>query len=361
MKIAIITGNTSPNSGLGRFSKEVVQELRNQGEEIVVLSESGDSDINIESHTKIGSIFRNLITARKAVRKINVVHALDAWPFAIYGLFAVIGTQKKLYISSVGTYSVPPRHFSLKRFLMRSAYRRASHIFCISAYTQKRISERLPFKCSMSVVYLATTPLPKSDAHAISDIRVRYHITPDMRVVLTVGGIKDRKGQLDTLRAVIEVREKRPDLVYVIVGDISDSAYIDEIKKEAKKHDAENAYRIVSNASSDKELAAWYSIADVFALTSNTKGNHFEGFGLVFLEAAHFGVPGVGTTDCGIEDAIINNETGLLVAQRDTHAIALAILKILSNHQLFSMKVRTFASKFSWQATVERYRSVYYN
>jgi len=361
MKIAIITGSTSPNSGLGRFSKEVIQELRNQGEEVVVLSESGDRDITIESHTKIYSIFRNLITARKAVRKINIVHALDAWPFAVYGLFAVIGTQKKLYISGIGTYSVPPKHFSLKRFLMLSAYRRANHIFCISAYTKKRISGELPFRCPMSIVHLATTPLPKSDAHAISDIRVRYRITPNMRVVLTVGGIKDRKGQLDTLRAVIEARKKCPDLVYIIVGDISDSAYVDEIKEEAKKHDAENAYHIISNVSSDKELSVWYSIADVFALTSNTKGNHFEGFGLVFLEAAHFGIPGVGTTDCGIEDAIIDNETGLLVAQRDTHAIALAILKILSNHQRFSAKARTFALKFSWQATVEGYRSVYYN
>ncbi len=361
MKILIITGTTEPTSGLGRYSSEIIKEMRRQGEHVFVVSESGDRDIPLQPRHGWTSIIKNIWNVRTAARSVDVVHALDVWPFAIYGFFAVIGTRKPFYISGVGTYSVPPKSFSLKRFLMLAAYWRTQHVFCISAYAHKRIVERIPFACTMSVVHLATTPIRAADIHIVSGLRSRYHVTSDTYVVLTVGGIKDRKGQLDTFRAVIEARKTYPKLVYIIIGDESDITYVNKIKEVAKKHNAEDAFRIISDASSDKELSAWYSIANVFALTSNTVGDHFEGFGLVFLEAAYFGVPSVGTTGCGIEDAIVNNETGLLVAQRDDSAIAGAILKILADHEKFSLKVHDFAENFSWKVTVEKYRIVYYN
>lgn len=359
MKTLVITGTTEPNSGLGRYSRQIIQGLRERGEDILVLAGAGERDSAIELNSRLSSFVKNIYRARREARKVDQVHAFDAWPFSIYAYGAVLGTGKPLYINGVGTYSIPPEKTSIKRFLMLHAYKYARKIPCISTYTMKRIQERLPFPIAASVIHLATTRLGMPDPRVVSDIRAQYMVPESAKIILTVGEIKDRKGQLDTLRAVLSLRKKRLNTIYVLVGGANDIEYIDKIKKESAED--ESAYRIISNASSDKQLAAWYSMADVFALASNNSGDHFEGFGLVFLEAAQFGVPGVGTRGCGIEDAIQDGYSGILVPQRDPAAIANAIEEILSNRERFSKGALTFSSGFSWSKTIDGYLDLYYN
>ncbi len=359
-KVGVITGNISPTSGLGRYSREVVHELTRQGESVSVFSESEVSDVLLGGHKKVLSMLRNLILVRGNMKQIDIVHALDVWPFAIYGLLGVLGTKKKFYINGVGTYSIPPARFSIKRLLMLAAYRRSQHVFCISEYTRSRIVERVPFPLSVSVVHLAATLLPKPSPKVTLEVMSRHNIPVNAKVILTVGGIKDRKGQLDTLRGVIKARRSTPDLMYVIVGDSTDSTYLRTLEEEARKYDADDSYRIVTDASSDEDLSVWYTRASIFALTSNNSREHFEGFGLVFLEAAQFGVPCIGTKGCGIEDAIANGETGILVPQRDPESIEVAIEQILSHRSKYSVAARNFFQKFSWAKTVVKYPSIYY-
>lgn len=360
MNILIITKTTQPNSGWGRYSKEVVRELRAQGETVVVLAESGERNASLRPGHGPLSLLLNSYKARAAARSADIVHALDAWPLSIYGLFAVLGTRRKqLYINGVGTYSVPPKRISLKRFLMRAAYRRSKHVFCISAYTQMRIRQQLPFTCPLSVVTLGATKLPQPDADTLAEVRRRHRIEPDAEIVLTVGEIKDRKGQLDTFRAILDLRKARPKLVYVMLGNDGDPLYIEAIKQAAAEAHAQDAYRIVTDASSDMLLAAWFAMADIFVLASNNEGDHFEGFGLVFLEAGQFGVPGIGTKNCGIEDAIVDGVTGMLVPQRDSRAIEVAIETVMKKRGEFGTAARAFSETFSWQKTVEAYRCAY--
>jgi phosphatidyl-myo-inositol dimannoside synthase len=357
MSILVITGTTAPQSGLGRYSKEVIDELRRQGEEVTVLAIAGQREVSLEQTTGVMALIRNAFRARRASRGVKIVHAFDAWPFALYGLYAVLGSKKKLFINGVGTYSVPPPRFGFKRALLLAAYRKARHIFFISAYTQKRVCERLPFVPPRSIVHLATTSLPDPNIDATS-LKEKYGISRAARVILTVGEVKDRKGQLDTLKAVLKLRETRPELVYVVVGEAPKTGYVDALIGEASTDPG--ALVIVRDASGDADLSAWYQAADVFVLSSNKEDDHFEGFGLVFLEAAQFGVPGVGTKECGIEDAIEDKVSGVLVPQRDSRLIAAAIEIILADRERFSDGARAFAKKFSWHMTVEAYRAIYY-
>lgn len=361
MKTLIITGTTEPNSGLGRYSREIIEGMRGRGEAIFVLAGTGERDNTIKLRGNAIDFLRNAYRARREARKVDQVHAFDAWPFAIYGYFAVLGTGKPLYINGVGTYSIPPKKPGIKRLFMWLAYKRAHRVLCISSYTLEKIQERLPFPVPAIVIYLATTRLSMPSSTLVSSIRARYNLAGSAKVALTVGEIKDRKGQLDTLRAVLALRKRGVNIIYVLVGGINDIAYIDEIKTEAKTQNDEQAYRIIPDVDSDEQLAAWYSIADIFVLASNNSGDHFEGFGLVFLEADQFGVPGVGTRDCGIQDAVRDGYSGLLVPQRNPVAISDAIEEILANRQRFSKGALAFSSEFSWSKTIDGYLSVYYN
>jgi len=100
----------------------------------------------------------------------------------------------------------------------------------------------------------------------------------------------------------------------------------------------------------------------VFALPSLSVGERFEGFGLVFLEASASGLPVIGTTGSGVEEAIIAGETGLLVPQDDPDALAGAIARLLQDEPLrarMGAAGRAYARTQDWSAVAGRVKDVY--
>ena len=81
------------------------------------------------------------------------------------------------------------------------------------------------------------------------------------------------------------------------------------------------AHRIlISGFTQNPELVL--AAADFLCLPS-----HREGFGMVILEAAAFGIPAIGTNIYGISDAIAVGQTGHLVPLEDVQALAEAITR----------------------------------
>jgi glycosyltransferase involved in cell wall biosynthesis len=84
----------------------------------------------------------------------------------------------------------------------------------------------------------------------------------------------------------------------------------------------------------------------------------FEGFGLVILEAMAAGLPVI-TTENSVGPSVITEDVnGYVVPVRDAHAIASAILKLLSKSDLewqkMSENARLAAHAFSWDAYRKR-------
>lgn len=360
MKILVITGNLNQNSGLGRYSLGVVEELGRVGIEHVVLTEKSsgyayEKDLLYPRNSVMG-ILKNLFLVRKQCKNFDIVHALDCWPFGIYGLSAVLGRDKKLFINGVGTYSIPTGSL-LKKTLMSASYRKAKKIFCISRYTEKRIKESSA-NISTEVVHLGAPDVRPLSKEEKEKRELKYDVEGGP-ILLTVGAIKHRKGQLDALRAVNELIDEYPDIQYIMVGTGSDEEYMRRIKDFVKEKKLENNIRIISDAYTDKDLAYFYELCDVFVLTSNNEGVHFEGFGLVMLEAAQFGKPLIGSADCGIEDTIRQGFNGYLVRQEDHLDIAEKIRKAINEKLELGKNSAEFSCEFSWNKTISRYERSY--
>jgi colanic acid/amylovoran biosynthesis glycosyltransferase len=78
------------------------------------------------------------------------------------------------------------------------------------------------------------------------------------------------------------------------------------------------------------------SRASVFCVPSVVAASgDAEGFGMVFIEAQAMGLPVVSTLSGGIPEAVKNGETGLLVAERDSAALAEAILRLMQDAELW--------------------------
>lgn len=201
-----------------------------------------------------------------------------------------------------------------------------------------------------SLMLQGTTKLPDVSPEQIAALRARLNIPADAYPILaTVGEMKERKGQLDTLQALASLKKEFPHSLYIIVGS-NDDEYVGDLREYSEKH--QQAVRITSDLKTDEDLSCLYSIADIFALNSNNHKNHFEGFGLVLLEAAQFGLPAIGSKDCGIEDAIHDGVSGILTGQMDHAAIANAIRTILAKHEEFRAGAHEWYSRFTWEKTV---------
>ena len=101
-----------------------------------------------------------------------------------------------------------------------------------------------------------------------------------------------------------------------------------------------------------------YSGADVLLITSIS-----EGFGLIALEAANYGIPTVSTINGGIEDFIINGVNGFLVDSKAT-VIAKQISSLMLNQDYFlKMQMsahKTLLSEFRLDQFVKKHEDIYF-
>ena len=86
----------------------------------------------------------------------------------------------------------------------------------------------------------------------------------------------------------------------------------------------------------DHELHAYLAGARVFALPSRK-----EGFGIVFLEAMHYGVPVVAGAHGGALEVVAHEENGLLVQYGDVDGLAAALERLLTDEETAAAMGRT--------------------
>jgi phosphatidyl-myo-inositol dimannoside synthase len=169
-------------------------------------------------------------------------------------------------------------------------------------------------------------------------------------VVLTVGRLHPRKGQLLTLKAL---QALPPDLAarteYWIAGSTSKSRYERALREAAAVPGL--TVRFLGNLP-DAELDRVYAQADVFALTSIEHGHSVEGFGLVYLEASAHGLPVVAHRVGGVAEAVVNGETGFLIASDQPSALTETFRQLLSDaalRQRMGEAGRAWARSTTWE------------
>jgi glycosyltransferase involved in cell wall biosynthesis len=215
----------------------------------------------------------------------------------------------------------------VRRSLARRLIRHASRVSTLTNYTQELLLSHFPEAADK--IFLTPGALR-------SDFAV---VPPQPRenrgkvVVLTVGRIHPRKGQLETLQALQMLPARiRSRLEYWIVGGQSKPKYEAEVRTAAASC-ADLTVRFFGNIPDD-ELSDLYEGADIFAMTSINLEHSVEGFGLVYLEAAAHGLPVVAHDVGGVAEAVIDGVTGLLVPPQRPVQLAAAFEKLIHDRDL---------------------------
>jgi len=190
--------------------------------------------------------------------------------------------------------------------------------------------------------------------------RASLGIAADDPVLLSVGGPVERKGHDIVLQALPTLLPEFPTLQYLIVGDGPHRPTLEEM---ARRLGVAPRVRFEGRVP-DERLPDYYRAASVVALVSRHRQveNDVEGFGIVFLEAAATGRPSVGGRSGGIEDAVVDGETGLLVDPSSPGETAAAIGRLLRDRDLAARMGeagrRRVVAGFTWEGGVGELRNI---
>jgi len=264
-----------------------------------------------------------LLPQRAAVHRLlqscDLIH-VTAEPYAPLG--AWIAADRPLLITAHGSYvHLPQRESHLARHLYRRAFQRAT-LVCVSRYTA-RIAARVTPGVKTVVV---------PNGVETSRFTALEHTPQSPPLILSVGALKRRKGQLELVRALPAVRQQFPHLQAVLVGSTTaEPAYTARIEQTIRELGLQDIVHLAGHVP-DAALLDYYRKATLFVLPSMNEGWKFEGSGLVHLEASAAALPVIGTRDCGAEDAIDDHHTGLLVSQSAIAAeLPRAIITLLTD------------------------------
>jgi len=353
MKIGFLTNNLNYKTGGGRYAVEITEGVKSRGIEVVVLTEK--NNLKDGGHQILGrgfKIFSSAINAISLLKDCDIIHALDGYPYGIIAALANIRLKKKLIFSAQGTYAIAPLYNWKTRDMMKWAYRKADKILAISRYTKKQILSEININ-TIEVV---------SPGVDLSKFKIERKVDNGDSFMLSVGGLKERKGYETTIKSFAMVSPNYPSLKYIIVGEREDW-YYRKLLRLTKSYGVSNKVIFLENIS-DEELKKLYSRAKFFILTPINEDYHFEGFGLVYLEAAAAGLPVIGTFGNGAEDAINNKGNGFLVNQRNIEETAKIIKKLLDDDILLekmSQESYRWAKDNSTEKVMDKYINIYNN
>lgn len=236
--------------------------------------------------------------------------------------------------------------------------RKAQRILAAMAKAKDVIANS-SFTAGLAAPYVAAgrvrTVTPTVPAQAAADperLEALRRAYGDGLQVVTLCRLEPRKGVDRLIEAVATLHPAYPGLTLHVAGDGADRARLEGLAKDAGIADAV----IFHGRVSDAEKAALLARADVFAMPTRREGNSVEGFGLVYLEAAWYGVPALAGRDGGAADAVHDGETGLLCDGADPASVTAALDALLGDRD-FRLRLGENAARHAreqtWQHKIE--------
>ncbi len=162
--------------------------------------------------------------------------------------------------------------------------------------------------------------------------------------VLFVGRLEKRKGLRFLLRAWPSVLEQVPNARLIVVGE---GRPLEGYRRFAARQGWTTDDVYFAGYAMADDLPRYYQTADVFCAPS-TGG---ESFGIVLLEAMAAGTAVVASSIPGYRDVVTDGQDGLLVENKSSEALSLALVRLLRSPDLrhrLSATGRDKAKGYDW-------------
>lgn len=179
------------------------------------------------------------------------------------------------------------------------------------------------------------------------------------KVVLTVGALQRRKGQDMLIRALPAIRQRRPDVLYAMIGEGWEREYLEKLVAEQGVGDIVQ----FRGAPKDDELILCYQQCDLFALPNRQVDYDIEGFGIVLIEAQACGKPVIAGRSGGTREALQPGRTGELIACETPDELSRVVAALLDDDQrraVMGAHAREYVlGQFDWPVLTRRAESLF--
>lgn len=224
--------------------------------------------------------------------KFHLISHFTIEPYALLLAFSNIFQKNLIYI--IGTYSIILSKFYKTKYIYKKIFKKIDYILFLSRYTQHKFNKlKYPTKGAKKDIIHPIIPLPKKK---ISNRKFKN------KTLLSVGMIKPRKGHINLIEAMnVLINYMKKKIHLVIIGKRSDENYYSLLKNLIKKYKLQSSVTIKTNVN-QTQLNYFYKNSHLFILLSEDQDDHFEGFGIVYLEALSFGQPLIVSSKSGARD-----------------------------------------------------------
>jgi glycosyltransferase involved in cell wall biosynthesis len=208
----------------------------------------------------------------------------------------------------------------------------AAHVIACSHATADLAMQRFELPASPAVVFPSVGPPPPADdiRRGAADLRRTLGLH-DGPIVLSVGRLVPRKGFDLALRSLAALSTEYPRLEYLIIGDGPDRCRLESLTREL---DLAGRVHFLGQVDEAVKWAA-YGACDAFVMPNRVLGGaDWEGFGIVFLEAALSRRPSIAGRTGGASDAVANDVTGLLVDPESPDELTGALRRLFRDDRL---------------------------
>lgn len=274
----------------------------------------------------------------------NLIDAHFAYPDGYAATLLGKWFKVPVTITLRGT-EVPLSKLSGRKNRMMKALKNASKIFSVANSLKDHVVQLGADREKIEVVGNGV------DTHKFYPVdkdlaRQQLNVSKSAKVIISVGGLVDRKGFHRVLDVMPELIKKIPNLMFLIVGgDSPEGGIRSRLEAQVQQLNLQEHVRFLGTLPS-AELKIPLSAADVFVLATAN-----EGWANVFLEAMACGLPVV-TTDVGGNNEVVNDsKLGVIVPFGDSRTLELALSEAMER-QWDKDEILTYAKQNNWEKRV---------
>ena len=287
-------------------------------------------------------------TSLHRAKKFDIVHVHWPFPHANFVRLLKGKNRPKVVLNFHGAELALARKFGFVRKNLANHVQVADAVVANSSHTATEV-KRVAGNTDIEIKAYGC-PVASGDSKKSRPMKPR---------ILYVGRLIERKG-VEYLIEAFKLLRDEIDAELVIVGN---GFLHDKLQTQSEEAGLGSSIKFLTNVGNE-ELANLYLSSRVFMLPAivDSKGDT-EGLGVVLIEAMTFDLPVVASNVGGIPDVVINEETGLLVPEKDPVAIKDALLRVLMDENL-SERLTTNAKRhieesFSWPAVTAKLDHLY--
>jgi phosphatidyl-myo-inositol dimannoside synthase len=244
-------------------------------------------------------------------------------------------------------------HGRRRRRRVSAALGKAGVVVANSRFTAELVQPFAHDRLAVKVIHPPIEPLPEAEPRAMAHLADR--IGGGRPLLAGVGRLEPRKGFDKVITVLPDLAQRFPGVTLAIGGDGPDRARL-----EALAQDKGVGGRVVFLGRVDDAMrTALLSSADLFVMPARRAGRSVEGYGIVYAEAAWYGIPSVAGAIGGGAEAVIDGETGCVVAGDDEVAAGAAVERLLSDdalrRRMGEEAQRRVRQQGTWAASIDAY------